>query len=520
MSTGQKLFGGGGSASAQLSSKLGARQSASEVAGKGILKDGTRAPGSATRRMSASLAGPAAALARNMTKARVSEALEKRSSEADLVQKNVRRSSAVADGIQGVQQQLERARRRDSVSQLLSARPALETLAATGVLRGMSAEGGGRRMSTSLAGVASALERQMNKDNLGHLLEQRPAQRVLEEANVLKPGLGGSRGVAGSVQARALELESKIKRDVVGQLLESRPSKEELTERGVIKSSCATLVGGGRGVGAGAAAAAEKLAAQLKRDSLSRAVGRRPSMADMAELNWMRGSEGDEEEEEHGGHDGHGGNYDDDDDLDDDSSEDEGRGADAYAADVYARPGQAGGAGGGAGGYGQDGEQEGEFSLDEDDLLDESSEEEEVGQDDRGGYGGGGGGGGGAGGAGVDYGRGAYDYGDDGSSGSSSDSSSSDGGGGGVSQQPSQPPTRVSRRTRFGLALQACARLHQASLLDLEQRGALKELILDEDMRVLAAIEAYEMDRDVDEFVDTMQRIGNAAARGAAGGAR
>ena len=49
-------------------------------------------------------------------------------------------------------------------------------------------------------------------------------------------------------------------------------------------------------------------------------------------------------------------------------------------------------------------------------------------------------------------------------------------------------------------------------MLDTDQRGALKELILDEDMRVLAALEAYEADRDVDEFVDTMQRIGMRAA--------
>ena len=40
----------------------------------------------------------------------------------------------------------------------------------------------------------------------------------------------------------------------------------------------------------------------------------------------------------------------------------------------------------------------------------------------------------------------------------------------------------------------------------------LKELIIDEDMRVQAALEVYELDRDVDEFVDTMQRIGRRAA--------
>ena len=60
--------------------------------------------------------------------------------------------------------------------------------------------------------------------------------------------------------------------------------------------------------------------------------------------------------------------------------------------------------------------------------------------------------------------------------------------------------------------LQACARLHSASMLDDGERAALKELIIDEDMRVQAALEVYEMDRDVDEFLDTMQRIGRRAA--------
>ena len=59
--------------------------------------------------------------------------------------------------------------------------------------------------------------------------------------------------------------------------------KDELIDKGIVKAA-----GVGGGLAAGNASVAEALAAQMVRDSLSRAVGRRPSVADMADLNWMR----------------------------------------------------------------------------------------------------------------------------------------------------------------------------------------------------------------------------------------
>jgi len=70
-----------------------------------------------------------------------------------------------------------------------------------------------------------------------------------------------------------------------------------------------------------------------------------------------------------------------------------------------------------------------------------------------------------------------------------------------------------SIRRKAALALRATSRLYQSDTITLEERYALKDLIVSGDLRVLAAAEVCEEDRDISDFLDTMHRIVKAAAR-------
>merc|ERR1712185_196792 len=85
-------------------------------------------------------------------------------------------------------------------------------------------------------------------------------------------------------------------RDAVGHLLESRPSKEQLIESNILPRAAAERARGLQGVGG-------DLERNMMRDRLAHAVARRPSLADMRDMNWMRGEQGVAEEggEEDGG---------------------------------------------------------------------------------------------------------------------------------------------------------------------------------------------------------------------------
>ena len=63
--------------------------------------------------------------------------------------------------------------------------------------------------------------------------------------------------------------------------------------------------------------------------------------------------------------------------------------------------------------------------------------------------------------------------------------------------------------------LQGAAKLGQLGLLGAGGKAALKDLILRNDRRVMAAVEVFEVDHDVDEMLDTLKRIARRAVEDA-----
>lgn len=76
---------------------------------------------------------------------------------------------------------------------------------------------------------------------------------------------------------------------------------------------------------------------------------------------------------------------------------------------------------------------------------------------------------------------------------------------------PARGRSAFDERTRFAIALKAAAQLRRTKYLDRRGHAALKELVLDSDMRVLAALEVFESDGDYEEMLDTLYRIANHA---------
>ena len=66
-------------------------------------------------------------------------------------------------------------------------------------------------------------------------------------------------------------------------------------------------------------------------------------------------------------------------------------------------------------------------------------------------------------------------------------------------------------RGRYAMALKGAARLGQLQLVDARGKAALKDLILRNDRRVMAAVEVFEVDHDVEEMLDTLKRIARRA---------
>jgi hypothetical protein len=66
-------------------------------------------------------------------------------------------------------------------------------------------------------------------------------------------------------------------------------------------------------------------------------------------------------------------------------------------------------------------------------------------------------------------------------------------------------------RARYGMALKGAARLYERNLISADMKAALKDLILDDDGRVMAAIEVFELDLDAEEMLDTLHRIAKRA---------
>jgi len=62
-------------------------------------------------------------------------------------------------------------------------------------------------------------------------------------------------------------------------------------------------------------------------------------------------------------------------------------------------------------------------------------------------------------------------------------------------------------RSRFAIALKGALHLEKLGLINAQLKGILKDLIFDEDERIMAAVEVFEMDHEVNEMLDTMLRV-------------
>jgi hypothetical protein len=69
----------------------------------------------------------------------------------------------------------------------------------------------------------------------------------------------------------------------------------------------------------------------------------------------------------------------------------------------------------------------------------------------------------------------------------------------------------LSRRARYTLALKAASRIAADNLISQEEKAHLKDLILTDNEKVVAAIECYELDQDIEEMLDTLYRVAKLA---------
>lgn len=65
----------------------------------------------------------------------------------------------------------------------------------------------------------------------------------------------------------------------------------------------------------------------------------------------------------------------------------------------------------------------------------------------------------------------------------------------------------LSRRARYTLALKAASRIAADNLITQDEKSRLKDRILSDDEKVVAAIECYELDQDIEEMLDTLYRV-------------
>ncbi|CAI5715143.1 hypothetical protein KXD40_008423 [Peronospora effusa] len=65
----------------------------------------------------------------------------------------------------------------------------------------------------------------------------------------------------------------------------------------------------------------------------------------------------------------------------------------------------------------------------------------------------------------------------------------------------------LSPRARYALALKATSRIAADKLISAEEKSRLKDLILSDDEKIVAALECYEMDENIEEMLDTLYRV-------------
>ncbi|KAL7689126.1 hypothetical protein Plhal304r1_c017g0063151 [Plasmopara halstedii] len=76
-----------------------------------------------------------------------------------------------------------------------------------------------------------------------------------------------------------------------------------------------------------------------------------------------------------------------------------------------------------------------------------------------------------------------------------------------LGEQEIQKRCTLSHRARYALALKAASRIAADNLISAEEKARLKNLILSDDEKVVAALECYELDGDIEEMLDTLYRV-------------
>jgi hypothetical protein len=69
----------------------------------------------------------------------------------------------------------------------------------------------------------------------------------------------------------------------------------------------------------------------------------------------------------------------------------------------------------------------------------------------------------------------------------------------------------LSRRARYTLALKAVSRIAADNLINQDEKARLKDMILSDNEKVVAALECYELDQDIEEMLDTLYRVAKLA---------
>lgn len=134
---------------------------------------------------------------------------------------HVRPSNNVDFSLQGTMRQLENQITRNSVSHLLEGRPEPEDLVKAGIAKPMKQAG-------RIQGMAARLERRMSRDFVGHALEKRPEIMELQSRDILK-----DQRTAPVLQSKQKELQQNLARSNLYHALKYRPSVDQLVEKGL-----------------------------------------------------------------------------------------------------------------------------------------------------------------------------------------------------------------------------------------------------------------------------------------------
>jgi len=168
---------------------------------------------------------------------------------------------AVAPSLAGIKKKLERSMLEDNLNQQLYQRDELGDIEQS-LFRGSHVA---PRLRKSLI----SLERNITKDQVGHLLEARPEPEELVARNITQ-----RESIAPGIAAARKKLEHSMTTDKVAHLLERREEIEDLTSRGVMQN---------QRVAPALQGVQRRLSTQLARSNLFHALKYRPSIVELAE---------------------------------------------------------------------------------------------------------------------------------------------------------------------------------------------------------------------------------------------